>query len=469
VTRFLVIAALLAAGCEQLKTPKKLKELEGRVDELSAQVDRMATRSGASRLKASKPEGATEGHDGSGEAAAAPKEAGEGKDGEAKPETKPEGSEAKPEGSEAKPDDKPEASAVKPEGKDAKPDGKSEDKPDGKAEDKPEAKPEARSSDKPEEQAARAGEPGDAGVDAAMSKDDRALSDIARLVASTTGKKKPEADPPRETGDAKDAKGEPGADGKDGKVAKAGKLAKDAKASPGKDAKATKDPKDPKAKPATEWGYNAAIGPPVWATLDPAWRVCDQGKAQSPVDIEPRPGNASPIVFHYKPTASTIVDTGHTLEVDLEDGSWIEIADHTYQLVELHFHSPSEHTIAGEHYPLEAQLVHKDSRGRLAMISVLYDVGAESRAIGGLFAKWPRKIDAPARLPQLFDPATLLPATRTVFRYTGSLTTPPCTEGVVWNVMRRAMSDSKAHLDAFTSHYKINARETQPLHDRKIE
>jgi carbonic anhydrase len=207
----------------------------------------------------------------------------------------------------------------------------------------------------------------------------------------------------------------------------------------------------------------------MWGTLDPAWHSCLDGKAQSPIDIEPRAGKSAPIVFHYAPTAATVVDNGHTLEVRLAPGSTIEIGKAVYQLVQFHFHTPSEHTVAGERFPLELHLVHQDAAGKLAVISVLYDAGAESRPLSAVWSKWPRKVGGEDKLNKPFDPSELLPETRTVFRYPGSLTTPPCSEGVAWNVMRRAMTDSKAHLEAFTKHYPHNAREQQALNDRKIE
>lgn len=217
------------------------------------------------------------------------------------------------------------------------------------------------------------------------------------------------------------------------------------------------------------WSYEGKTGPAAWGTLDPAWSACGEGKAQSPIDIEPRAGTATPIVFHYKPTAATIIDSGHTLQVNVAAGSSIEIDSWPYELVQFHFHSPSEHTIAGEHYPLEVHLVHKDVKGKLAVIGVLYDVGAEARPLAALWSRWPRKIGVEDKLRKPFDPAGLLPETRTVFRYSGSLTTPPCTEGVVWNVMRRTLSEARKHLTMFSQHYSVNARDPQPLNDRKVD
>jgi carbonic anhydrase len=218
-----------------------------------------------------------------------------------------------------------------------------------------------------------------------------------------------------------------------------------------------------------QWAYDGKNGPPTWGALDPAWHTCTDGKAQSPVDIEPHAGSASPIVFHYKPTIGTVIDNGHALQVNLVAGSSIEIGDKVYDLVQFHFHTPSEHTIAGERYPLEVHLVHRGSGGKLAVIGVLYDAGPESKPLAGLLAKWPRDVGIPEKLSRPFDPSVLLPDTRTVFRYTGSLTTPPCTEGVLWNVMRRTMTDGKEQVDVFGRHYPHNVRDAQPLNERKIE
>lgn len=456
---------MLAAGCEQWKAPKKIKELEGRVDELTAAVEKLTGKPLGKKKskKADKDDKKSEDGDDKEKSEATAGKDGEGKDEDAKDgesEGKDHDHEGKPETAAIAKEGEPEAKAEgnadgKPEGKD---EGKDDGKPEGKTDGKDDGKPEGHEAAAKKEEASGKADKHDhdepakgEGSDAKLSKDDKALRDIAKLVASTTTNGKKTAD-----------RSEDGEKTKDDKVAKEetpGKEAKDAK-----DAKAGKDD----AKPATEWGYTAKNGPPVWASLDPAWALCDDGKQQSPIDIEPRPGNASPIVFHYKATPASIVDNGHALQVDFGDGSWIEVSDHTYQLTQIVLRTPSEHTIAGEHFPLEAQLIHKDSQGKLANIAVLFDAGQESRALGALLARAPRKANAPAKVGA-FDPAALLPDTRSVFRYNGSLTTPPCTEGVIWNVMRRQLTDSRAHIDALTARYRINARETRPLGKRKVE
>jgi carbonic anhydrase len=216
------------------------------------------------------------------------------------------------------------------------------------------------------------------------------------------------------------------------------------------------------------WGYEGAEGPAAWGKLSPEWASCGAGKSQSPIDIEPKNGRASPIEFHYRPTAATIVDNGHTLQVNFAPGSSIAIEGHAYQLLQFHVHTPSEHTIAGERYPMELHLVHKDDAGKLAVVGVLYDLGAASQALGTVWARWPRKVGAEDKLPKPIDPVALLPETRSLYRYSGSLTTPPCTEGVVWNVLRRTMTDSKTNLDILRLHYPVNARPVLPRGARDV-
>lgn len=222
-------------------------------------------------------------------------------------------------------------------------------------------------------------------------------------------------------------------------------------------------------KHAAHFTYAGAEGPEEWGELDSDWKACKAGKAQSPIDITPKAGTASPITFRYKPTAATVVDNGHTLQVGLAAGSSIVIDDHAYDLVQFHVHTPSEHTIAGEKYPLEVHLVHKDKDGKLAVVGVLYDTGADSKALAAVWKKWPSKPNAEKKLDKAFDPTALLPETRTVYRYEGSLTTPPCSEGVVWNVMRRTMTDSKGDLALVGQRISSNARPVQPLGDRTVD
>jgi carbonic anhydrase len=179
---------------------------------------------------------------------------------------------------------------------------------------------------------------------------------------------------------------------------------------------------------ACAWSYDGTYGPPTWGrSIRRGARARRQGAVA--IDIEPRAGTASPITFHYKPTAATLLDEGHMLQVQLAPGSTIEIDGRAYPLLQVHFQAPGEHTIAGERYPLELDLLHQDGDGRIAVISVLYDAGAESKLLAEAWARWPRKVGGEDKLRKPFDPSGLLQDTRMVFRHTGSMTTPPCTEG----------------------------------------
>jgi carbonic anhydrase len=231
-----------------------------------------------------------------------------------------------------------------------------------------------------------------------------------------------------------------------------------------------KEVEKPKPKPPPpHWGYEGKHGPPMWGVLAPEWAACNDGHAQSPIDIEPRGSKVAPIEFDYKPTKATSIDNGHTLQVSFAPGSGIAIEGHRYELVQFHVHTPSEHAIAGERYPLELHLVHKDDAGKLAVVGVLYDTGAAARTLDEVWNKWPAKENVEQKLSRPIDPNTLLPESRNVYRYAGSLTTPPCTEGVVWSVMRRTMTDSKEHLAKLVAHYPNNARPLQPRGDRRVE
>jgi carbonic anhydrase len=268
---------------------------------------------------------------------------------------------------------------------------------------------------------------------------------------------------------------------------------KDEKDAPSKDARDSRDSKDEKdappkiaeAEPASKdsiavaahkalaspahWSYEGDTGPAHWGELGEAYDTCAAGREQSPIDVVPAGGKrASDIVFVYQPAKARVVDNGHTLQVNLDAGNTIFIDGHRYDLVQFHVHTPSEHTIAGERYPLELHLVHKDADGKLAVIAVLYDEGESSAVLDSIYRRWPSRANDEKTLGKV-DPSKLLPDSRGVFRYEGSLTTPPCTEGVVWNVMRRTRTDSTAHLSLLKKHYAANARPVQPLRGRDVK
>lgn len=216
---------------------------------------------------------------------------------------------------------------------------------------------------------------------------------------------------------------------------------------------------------ASHWSYDGETGPAHWAALNPEYAVCGTGQEQSPVMI---PAAAEPaateLVVSYRPGVVRIENNGHTISVAPDSGSGIRVDDVRYALQQLHFHAQSEHGIADRHAPMEVHFVHRDSTGRLAVIGVLIRAGPENAAYAPLLANAPQNAAAPAALSNVpVDPSALLPANHTHWRYTGSLTTPPCSEGVTWLVMRDAITLSAAQIVSFTAFFPNNSRPVQPL------
>jgi carbonic anhydrase len=222
--------------------------------------------------------------------------------------------------------------------------------------------------------------------------------------------------------------------------------------------------------PGAHWAYTGAEGPSHWGELDEQYATCGEGHEQSPIDILPkrRDDEDESVFFIYKPTAAKVTDTGHTLQVDLQPGSYAIIDGARYDLVQLHVHTPSEHTIAGEPYAMEVHLVHQSKAGKLAVVGVLFADGAPSAALAPVWKQLPKAGGASA-LKKPFDPAALLPADSGMYRYAGSLTTPPCSEGVKWIVLRRTATDAAARIGGFQARFGANARPTQSLGERELE
>jgi carbonic anhydrase len=223
----------------------------------------------------------------------------------------------------------------------------------------------------------------------------------------------------------------------------------------------------PAAHPAghpPHWDYKAADS---WAALSPEFAACGTGKQQSPIDLQPVRAEASDIVFQYAPTPGVIKDNGHTYQVDLEPGSSIVIDGERYNLLQFHVHAPSEHKVAGEEYAMEVHLVHKSAAGGLAVVGVLVDRGAANPGLATAWKKLPRP-DRSEKLKKPFNPLSLLPEDRSLYRYAGSLTTPPCSEGVVWNVLRHSVSHDSREIDVVRARFGATARPVQEMFERKL-
>jgi carbonic anhydrase len=219
------------------------------------------------------------------------------------------------------------------------------------------------------------------------------------------------------------------------------------------------------------WSYGKEHGGPAkWSELSPEYATCGLGKLQSPIDIRgAKKAELPAIQFGYVAGQPKVVNNGHTVQVAVPPGDTITVGDHTYELQQFHFHAPSEEAVNGKHAPLVAHFVHKDADGKLAVVGVLFDVGAPSAALAPIFAKLPAKAGTEVTLEDVkLDPAAVLPAKRGYYEFEGSLTTPPCSEGVRWLVLQQHATISKEQLAAFRKLYPANARPIQPLNGRAI-
>lgn len=194
---------------------------------------------------------------------------------------------------------------------------------------------------------------------------------------------------------------------------------------------------------------------------------CATGTRQSPVDLtDAQPEDLADIEFDYQPAAVTVANTGHTLEAAYGTGSAIGVDGAWFDLVQFHFHAPSEHTIDGEHAAAELHLVHRDDDGNLAVIGVLVEKGGPNEGVAPVLEDVPYREGAETEPEARIDADDLLPESHLTYRYDGSLTTPPCSEGVQWLVMREPVTWSAAQLTAFTDLYDGSNRPVQPLGDR---
>jgi carbonic anhydrase len=221
---------------------------------------------------------------------------------------------------------------------------------------------------------------------------------------------------------------------------------------------------------AHHWTYSGDQGPEHWAELDPNFSACRKGKYESPIDIKHVTKTALPALnFNYSGTALNIIDNGHTVMVTYAPGSTLTVGDRKYELKQFHFHHPSEERIHGKRYDMVVHLVHEDSEGHLAVVAVLLKQGRESSLMAQLWDNIPAEKDHPATLPDIMINAKdLLPGNLGYYTFPGSLTTPPCTEGVTWYVLKTPMEISAAQLARFAKLYPFDARPVQPLHNRPI-
>lgn len=215
-----------------------------------------------------------------------------------------------------------------------------------------------------------------------------------------------------------------------------------------------------------QWAYQGEMGPEHWGKH---YATCGNGKSQSPVNITAPFEKASvAIKIDYKPGVLKLINNGHTVQVNVPPGSTLKVGDEVYELVQYHFHRPSEEHVDGKPMAMVTHLVHKSASGKLAVIAVLMRESAvQNRALWAIWKHMPQKEGPEVAVTSVsINPANLLPESQAHYYYEGSLTTPPCTEGVKFFVMKNPIGIQKEMIDTFP--FKMNARPVQPLNGRKI-
>jgi len=222
---------------------------------------------------------------------------------------------------------------------------------------------------------------------------------------------------------------------------------------------------------APHWSYAGSTGPKHWGDLESDYSTCKTGTVQSPIDIhKAEHATLPPLTFDYHAVPLTIVNNGHTIQVNYGPGSFVRVDGREYQLVQFHFHHPSEEKIDGHAYDMVAHLVHKDGEGHLAVVAVLLTKGQASSLVQELWDHLPKEVGKEETVPGLeVNAADLLPKDLGYYAFDGSLTTPPCTEGVRWMVLREPRELSPSEVATFDKLYHNNARPTQPSNGRTVK
>lgn len=220
------------------------------------------------------------------------------------------------------------------------------------------------------------------------------------------------------------------------------------------------------------WSYSGATGPARWGKLDKEFAQCGVGKLQSPIDIpdkDARKGDLPPLLFNYKPVPLKIEDDGHTIQLNYGPDSWLSVDGRRYQLVEIHFHKPSEMKVNGKGHDMDAHLVHRDKDGKLAVVSVFLAQGNGNPLIKAAWAHLPQAKGREVVVDSVkINALELLPKKKDYYTFAGSLTTPPCTEGIPWYVLKTPVQLSGDEIARFARAYPMNARPTQPVNERDI-
>jgi len=217
------------------------------------------------------------------------------------------------------------------------------------------------------------------------------------------------------------------------------------------------------------WSYEGQEGPAHWGDLSNDYATCKTGKNQSPIDISnSKPAGLADIIFNYQASPIDVVNNGHTIQFNYAKGSSIDIGGKNYKLLQFHFHSPSEHSINGKPYDMVTHLVHQAADGQLGVIGVLMKIGKANPVISSIWANMPKQAGDRNKVNAIVEIAKLLPGDRRYYNYSGSLTTPPCSEGVNWMVLQTPVEVSADQVATFTGIFSNSVRPIQPGNGRRI-
>lgn len=217
------------------------------------------------------------------------------------------------------------------------------------------------------------------------------------------------------------------------------------------------------------WSYEGKEAPEHWGSLKNEFALCKQGVNQSPIDIRAlADADLSPLQLDYQGKVASVINNGHTLQANFGTGNQLTLEGNSFELKQVHMHAPSENTINGKQYPLEAHFVHADADGRLAVIGIMFEEGASNPGFAALAPAYPAKASDAVPFGAELSPKAFFPQSLDYFRFNGSLTTPPCSEGVRWVVLKQVQTLSADELKAFTSVYSNNARPVQPVNARIV-
>jgi len=223
------------------------------------------------------------------------------------------------------------------------------------------------------------------------------------------------------------------------------------------------------AEEGVHWSYEGDLGPEHWAELSPDFVLCRHGVNQSPLDIvETVEAELSPIRLDYRGRTTKVVNNGHTLQVDVDAGNWLRVDGEDFELLQFHFHSPSEHHIRSESFPLEAHFVHRNARGQLAVMAVMFRLGEEHVDLRRIGAIASRQVGESLSIDIDLAKLSIHSEHAAYFRYNGSLTTPPCSEGIRWYVLKVASHISQEQVDSFVELIGEDARGPQPPNARLV-